>query len=71
MDFVRTVMDTDYKLAKMMNNVLYNKMYGMKKPFDKRKYFLIKQFEQMQRCNSCQLNSDDIDNLLIKLVHEN
>ncbi len=71
MDFVRTVMDTDFKLAKMMNNVLYNKMYGMKKPFHKRNYFLIKNLEQMQRCNSCQLNADDIDNLLIKLVHEN
>jgi hypothetical protein len=55
----------------MMNNVLYNKMYGMKKPFHKRNYFLIKNLEQMQRCNSCQLNADDIDNLLIKLVHEN
>ena len=71
MDFVRTVMDTDYKLAKMMNNVLYNKMYGMKKPFDKRKYFLIKHLEKMQSCNSCGLNQTDINNLLNKLVNEN
>ena len=71
MEFAQTAMQTDYKLALMMNNVLYNKMYGMKKPFHKRNYFLIKNLEQMQRCNSCQLNADDIDNLLIKLVHEN
>ena len=43
----------------------------MKKPFNKRKYFLIKNLAAMQECNSCGLNADDIDNLLIKLVNEN
>jgi hypothetical protein len=71
MEFAQTAMQTDYKLALMMNNVLYNKMYGMKKPFNKRKYFLIKNLAAMQECNSCGLNADDIDNLLIKLVNEN
>jgi len=46
-------------------------MYGMKKPFDKRKYFLIKHLEKMQSCNSCGLNQTDINNLLNKLVNEN
>jgi hypothetical protein len=48
MEFAQTAMQTDYKLALMMNNVLYNKMYGMKKPFNKRKYFLIKNLAAMQ-----------------------
>lgn len=64
-------MDADYKLSKMANNVLYNKKYGMKKPFDELKYFKIMHLDKMNTCNSCGLDSTQIENLLIELVHEN
>ncbi len=65
------VNNIDYKLSKMGNNMLFNKIYGANKPFSFVKMWVISKYEEMLNCQDCNLDYDKIDNRLNELVNEN
>lgn len=67
----KMVNNIDYKLSKMGNNMLFNKIYGANKPFSFVKMWVISKYEEMLNCQDCNLDYDKIDNRLNELVNEN
>jgi hypothetical protein len=67
----KMVNNIDYKLSKMGNNMLFNKIYGANKPFSFVKMWVISKYEEMLNCQDCNLDYDEIDNRLNELVNEN
>jgi hypothetical protein len=52
------------------NNLLYNKLYGMKKPFDKNRMFILTHYQDLVKCQGCGLLTDEVIEHINEFVNE-
>lgn len=60
----------ELEIYRVGNNLLYNKIYGMKKPFDKYRMFLLVNYQELVKCQGCGLLTDEVIEHINEFVNE-